>query len=150
MSALLPLDFPPLVAMAEREAEALYDALPAPDVPREKPWAPWAEVYRPMRERSVAAHARLLADLSRPASRDAWARWLAERVGLVCGATAPSWRLEGDEDGPCWTLDPGGMDDWINFADTPGAVGIRRVPSINRLTDPAEALRAAVLAVGAS
>ena len=35
--------------------------------------------------------ARLLADLSRPASRDFWARWLAERLGLDVGWTAPTF-----------------------------------------------------------
>lgn len=34
----------------------------------------------------------LLCDLTRPESRDAVARLVAEAVGLKCGATAPGWR----------------------------------------------------------
>ena len=37
------------------------------------------------------AHLALLSDLSRPASRDALARLVAEAVGLECGATAPTF-----------------------------------------------------------
>lgn len=48
------------------------------------------------------ANLTLISDLSRPASRDAVARAVAERLGLTCGATAPTLRYDADFRG--WVL----------------------------------------------
>jgi hypothetical protein len=132
VSALLPLDFPPLVAMAEDATRGVLVVWTSGAIHP----ALWEQ------HRLTDAHALLLADLSRPASRDAWARWLAERVGLVCGATAPLWRREQTDDLVwVWVLDA--WDDENVFRDS-------AFPGISALTDPSEALRAAVLVVGAA
>ena len=96
--------------------------------------------------------ARLLCDLSRPASRDWWARWLAEKVGMMEGATAPGRRHYDDDKWPMWALvDPnGGL---CAFYDMAGRfplghyeVTTKAVPGISALTNPAEALALAVMA----
>ena len=96
----------------------------------------------------------LLRNLSRPASRDWCARWLAAHHGLECRATAPGWRRsEPTKRGMpgCWALGLG--DQTVYFHDphylTDTATTVRqriRIPGISALTDPAEALCAACLA----
>ena len=164
--ATLPLDFPPLVAMAEGMARELYAADDRVYVLRGMPPLP-TSIREPLPQ-EINRCAVLLADLSRPASRDAWARWLAERVGLTVGNTAPVWQYEypspspRDADGAphredhpaLWALT--GLDfEWAYFAsDDEDAEWFperwHNVPGISALTDPSEALRAAILAVGAS
>ena len=104
----------------------------------------------------------LLCDLTRPASMDWWARWLAGRVGLTVGATAPRWRYTDSG----WELSVGSGQAWecayfatasrfhhivlayVTVIDVPG---IEPVSSNDPTANPAEALRAAILAVrGAS
>lgn len=91
----------------------------------------------------------LLADLSKPGPRDFWARWLAEKVGLEVGATAPDWEWQQYGEPPYevwWSLT--GSDKIRRFCSEPifGADDIV-VPGIADITDPAAALRAALLAV---
>ena len=50
----------------------------------------WTELDDGAQATLVCVHLALLCDIQRPDSRDAIARLVAERVGLVCGATAPS------------------------------------------------------------
>lgn len=107
---------------------------------------------------------RFLRDLSRPASRDAMARWLAAHHGLTVGATAPDFGryVCGEHccDGqrgrmvpcarPIWSL-MGAEGTMVTFADCPdpdawGGDERCHVPGISALTNPAEALRAACLA----
>ena len=106
----------------------------------------------------VAVHLDLLCDLTRPASRDAVARLVAERVDLTCGATAPDFgRYACGEhccDGrtgrmvPCswhvWSM-MAEHDQMVLFADCPDpdewdGDERRHVPGISAITDPAEAL----------
>jgi hypothetical protein len=94
------------------------------------------------------------------------ARWLATRVGMDPGVTAPSWeRLQCRQhccDGatgeivdctrPVWSI-MGADDVYVIFADCPDPEewdgdDVRHVPGISDLTDPAEALVAACVAVG--
>jgi hypothetical protein len=64
-STTLPADFPPLRAAAEEAAREFMRADPACVEGN----------YTSEHVRSVARFAVLLADLTRPASRDYWARW---------------------------------------------------------------------------
>lgn len=94
------------------------------------------------------------------------ARWLATRLGMDPGVTAPSWeRLQCRQhccDGatgemvdctrPVWSI-MGADDVYVIFADCPDPEewdgdDVRHVPGISALTDPAEALAAACVAVG--
>lgn len=155
----LPLDWPPLREEALRAAretrfevvnsikrmhsnsygQALIDSLPSAPI-------------------EIDAHVTLLAALTRPASRDFWARWLAEKVGLTCGATAPAWTYtpgNPPNSVACWTLSCGQGQRWA-LCDYPpdiervlgppvpyqDMISIRSLP-----TNPAAALRAALLAV---
>lgn len=89
-----------------------------------------------------------LGDLTRPSSRDFWARWLASMVGMDVGPTAPRWIRSHEEQWPLWALvdDHGGM---CAFYDIEGRfpwgnyeVSIwYAIPSISKISDPAEALR---------
>jgi hypothetical protein len=59
------------------------------------------EVYRlPIAGMQIVSHSHLLLDLRRAEVRDRVARWLAGRVGLEVGSTAPEFQT--DEDG--WSL----------------------------------------------
>lgn len=109
---------------------------------------------------NVRAFARILSDLTRPASRDFWARWLARHHGLTVGATAPVWqRIKGMDPSTVWSLsvrsdidmdasptvkvDQRGFVEPGAFPDSPIA---NVVSGISALTDPAAALRLAILA----
>jgi hypothetical protein len=86
-----------------------------------------------------AAH--LLLDLSRPEVADHVARWVAGRVGLAVGATAPGWRRAGVRPRRWW------LDSGVPF-EAPGAsrTGLRGasivVPALADL-DPADDTRTA-------
>lgn len=99
------------------------------------------------------AQADLLADLTRPASRDFWARWLAERVGMTVGATAPTWVLDGREwrlivsHGKCGDYYESTTDRRFGSNDSGPYARPIVVLGIADITDPAAALCAALLAV---
>jgi hypothetical protein len=99
------------------------------------------------------AHLSLLSDLTRPASRDAVVRLVAEALGMECGATAPELRLlqfySDGEPNHSWLLvvtarptRPGYR--WWSFhsegEDPDGADGWTLVPGVSAVTDPTEAL----------
>lgn len=140
--AALPADFPGLLEAAEAAAMEAYSAV----------WGgeDWPILGSRARGQWIAGHARLLADLTRPASRDFWARWLAERVGLTVGSTAPNWhRHLCHGSAPVWSLAADGRS--VVFAALrplwlrPGRLHV--ACEIDALTDPAVALRSALLAV---
>lgn len=143
-SPLLPADFPPLLAMAERDAREFF-AAGWPTLT----WGLETPGMERVRRAHVATHAALLRDLSRPQARDAWARWLAEALGFPgTEATAPAWTLF-DED-CCWLF----ATDHENMVfaatkDTAQGFGCdgKVVLTLAGVTDPAAALLAAVLAV---
>lgn len=151
---MLPMDWKPLREAAEGMAPVLFDALVvAPGVK----WAdrPESELFIQIRAAHVNAHALLLADLRRPASRDFWARWLAEKVGLTVGATAPEWHRVFPH---WWEIRAAYSQEkqWAmvfcppedHDSDPPALRGHKiAVAGIDTLTDPAAALRAALLAV---
>lgn len=90
---------------------------------------------------TVAAQAERLSDLSRPASRDAVARLVAEAVGLTCGATAPVLTRIGSQ----WVLTAyyveGPVESRFCYFWEPNGLGVScGVPGISAVTDPAEAL----------
>lgn len=106
----------------------------------------------------------ILCDLTRPASVDWWARWLAERVGMTVGATAPGWRMlvldvdlnplaEVPKTATVWEIQWGDHysvlfgDETIEHREGGGYHQIA-VPGISALTDPRAALRLACLHVG--
>lgn len=114
----------------------------------------------------IEAQLDLLTDLTRPASRDAVARLVAEAVWLGCGATAPDFRRftcgEHCCDGkrgrmtPCdrkiWSMMGADETQMVIFADCPdpdewGGGERRHVPGISEVTDPAEALALIAAAV---
>jgi hypothetical protein len=147
----LPLGFSPLRAEAERLASEMCRTLGRRATVQ---W--WGEPCvceeHDLRDVLTVLHAHHLADLTRPESRDFWARWLAGRLGLTCGPTAPRWRrLPGGgwrlRVSPEWIdlRDPGAQDD-------PGEIVAEAhyacVGGIDGITDPVEALLAAVLALG--
>ena len=163
MTDTLPA-FPELRALAEAQARALYGAFPSQRGPfpardgcglTVHAPTPWEEQGADFRASLIDAHLALLRDLSRPESRDAVARLLAAKVGLACGATAPGWYS--DDDGGRrhrrWYLEFVATDphaDERTFYDpnvSHGGVSWVAAPSISTVTDPAEALRLAVVAV---
>jgi hypothetical protein len=106
------------------------------------------------------AHLSLLSDLSRPASRDAVARLVAEALGMECGATAPEIRLlqfySDGEPNHSWllvvTAQPARSGyRWWSFhsegEDPDGAEGWTLVPGISAVTDPTEAITLIALKV---
>lgn len=114
----------------------------------------------------VDAHLTLLCDLTRPASRDAVARLVAEAAGLECGATEPDLGryVCGEHccDGeigrmvpcarPVWSMMGANETQMVLFADCPDPAewdGDERihVPGISAITDPTEALTAIALHV---
>ena len=159
MDKTLPLNWPPLREAAEGMAMEHHCAWAPAFRDRGGQVADWLAQPKMTRDHWSAAHASLLTDLSRPASRDHWARWLAERVGLVCGATAPGWnRVQtyvDHESTNYWALSvPGGRAYEMRIAffhepgdDDDGATVWRVAPGISALTNPAEALRLACLSV---
>ncbi len=90
----------------------------------------------------------LALDLSDDLGLDTAARWLARHHGLTLGATAPEWRLHPALRGPnYWTLAT--ATGFVIFVDSGRAGDATIIPRISALTNPAEALRLAILhAVG--
>ena len=133
----LPLDFPPLRAAAEEMAREHYAAtlvvgdLGTPGISEESATDNAARLPAALIQSQVRVHARLLADPTRPASRDFWGRWLARHHGLTVGATAPGWMLLRKTGVPTWCL--GGISGWRWF------------DGIDPLLDPAAALALACL-----
>jgi hypothetical protein len=117
----------------------------------------WDNLDLDEHEELICIELRLLCDLSRPASRDWWVRWLAEKVGLTVGATAPEWASHDDPNGRWWRI-RGAGGEVVFFVSGPHPAepttnhGARWVyiPGISTLTDPRAALAAACLAVGGS
>lgn len=102
-------------------------------------------------DRWARVHLTLLCDLTRPASRDWWARWLAERVFLKLEATAPRWercRDANDRRQYEWALSADDFSDVVFGRQFTGIGGVAYSVDVNDITDPAEALAAACLAVG--
>lgn len=136
----LPLDLAPLREGAERMEREYYSldvSIGGTSLGR------WDRMDRYTREIRVTARMRLLSDLTRDDTRDRWARWLARHHGLTVGATAPDWRrfrmgLPDGTESWAWALlgTPGEQ-----FFFTSG-----NVPGISAETDPAAALRLAILA----
>ena len=108
---------------------------------------------------------RLILLLDSPLALCHAARWLAARLGMEPGATAPGWAQYpcgehccNGETGemaactrPVWSL--GTDEGFVLFMDCPNPEAwdgeeCRHVPGISDLTDPAEALAAACVAVG--
>ena len=92
---------------------------------------------------------RLILLLDSPLALCHAARWLAARLGMEPGATAPPWFY--DADAGAWVLH--GMKTTVFFhGDSEGERRFfgrgRLVPDIHKVTDPAEALAAACMAVG--
>lgn len=160
---MLPMDWKPLREAAEASAREVYAI-------EDEEWhrlrmeggrtrdirMAFDMLPRLERESRIAAHALLLADLTRPASRDFWARWLAERVGLPEGATAPRWYRDRMSIGWVWVLEYSAHLNTHRIVFGESADGwradiavqyLRVVPGISALTNPAAALRAALLAV---
>lgn len=93
----LPLDFPAVQTLARTRVEATWRRNT-----RRFAAAGWRVEERGTSmaaienvDRLVQVEAEELADLTRPESRDLWARALAEKWGLTPGVTAPRWQ---------WTL----------------------------------------------
>jgi hypothetical protein len=94
-------------------------------------------------------------DLTDPTGMDHGARWLAEQVGLVVGATAPSWYSDGED---AWVLrtPPESRAQgrtrmtFHGFDVLDKLPGEMLVPSISALTSPAEALALAIAHVAGS
>lgn len=146
----LPMDWKPLREAAEANAREAHDAVVRYFGARGEPCPTWDEVIPEGRAARIAGHAALLADLTRPASRDFWARWLAEKVGLTVGATAPGWYRHAAAGRTHWQIGdfPMSQNVWVVDHAAEWNMGARIVvPGISTLTDPAAALRAALLAV---
>lgn len=77
----LPLDFPPLVEMAERAANDVHSAAML------SVFAKYDSVSSSLSPSVVMvdAHARLLSDLTRPESQAVWLRWLARELWRKAG-----------------------------------------------------------------
>jgi hypothetical protein len=70
---LLPESFPPLKGEAGKLARELYDVIP-PTGGNDR--MPWEQLWSSEKTHFIEGVARLLRDLSRPATRDHWVRWL--------------------------------------------------------------------------
>ncbi len=114
-----------------------------------------ATVWRPGQ---TGLHYRPTGVLRLPMDRDPVmdlaARWLARAVGLTVGHTAPEWVYYADPVGPWWRI-RGAGGEVVFFASaaypwtarTTAGARLVVVPGISALTNPAEALRLACLAV---
>lgn len=161
----LPPAFPPLRLLAEQAAREAWNAERADSVmfshdhwrwPEDPPDEPRDETARDrllaaIRCIRTRAHARLLADLTRPASRDAWARWLAERVGLRVGASAPEWfHVEGSSGRVWWSLGCRARFHDCELGADHSQLAVVHVPGVSDCRDPSAALALALLAVEGS
>lgn len=108
---------------------------------------------------AAAVELAILCDLTRPESRDAIARLVAERVGLEVGATAPDFArfvcgehcCDGERgrmvpcSRPIWSMMGADETQMVTFADCPdpgewGGEARRHVPGVGTITDPGDAL----------
>ncbi len=116
---------PALRALAEQEARDAYSSMrdvgimyPYDEHGRKRSEPdPWAQLPSGTRDWWVAARLTLLADLSRPESRDAVARLVAEQLGLECGPTAPTLSVLRRGGRPTWRLTQtasGGWHHWFS------------------------------------
>lgn len=137
-------DIPAVRALAEREARALYERV------KEHMQLLAATLITPAWDAApgvrclyTEAMLDLLCDLTRPASRDAVARLVAESVGLECGATAPAfWSDCAAQDHSCYWLDANSVG--FNFCALPrdphDLTRHVHIPALAGVTNPAEAL----------
>lgn len=92
----LPLDFPPLVALAIDAANDVHSAALLVVL------AEHGGVSGSLGPAAVTikAHARLLSDLTRPDNRDKWLRWLGAALGWPESVHCPDWVFDdnGDDD----------------------------------------------------
>lgn len=163
----LPLDFPPLLVLAERAARERYEVWSrVVSALTQSPTLAWVLLSKSACDFDIKIEATMLADLTRGESRDVWARWLAEKVGVKPQPTAPNW-YSFDEAGGSWPSDPSKPRAWALSTVAPGPYnealsdswafhdfpewkdGKRRmrVPGISSVMDPAAALVLAILAV---
>lgn len=134
-----------LPALCKRAEEQARDLFVARYTDAARGHRDWAEDDNE-RELCIRAHLSLLADLTRPASRDAVARLVAEALGLECGATAPTLRYDADFRG--WVL-VGSVDEVVFNDDgviRSGAGRTTRAPGVCE-AGAAEALTLIALAV---
>lgn len=112
----------------------------------------WDGMHEDERDALTAAHLSLLSDLTRPESRDAVARLVAEALLVPVEFSAPSlWRMAHT----VWAFaamsdcSEAVKNDGVWFIPTPGSTAdrIRSVPALAGVTDPAEALTLIALAV---
>ena len=75
--------FPELRQYAESEARAFAEAW---ESACEADWLAWDRLDQTTRERRIKAHLTLLCDLTRPASRDAVCRLVADKLGVRVSA----------------------------------------------------------------
>lgn len=138
----LPRDWKPLREAAELAArEQLAAICVATD--SDLRWEAINEAGQDWRRHASAS---LLADLTRPASRDYWARKLAEWCGIEVGATAPNWWS--GIDGGAWRLVVNGKTLVFHNPGDSVTWNCRSLilPGIASETNPAAALRLALLA----
>jgi hypothetical protein len=139
MTPTLPLDFAPLRAEAERLAAEMCRIL------GRRATVGWWEEPRVHEEYDLLAvltglHARLLADLSRPESRDFWCRWLMEH-----DLDAPVEHRDGIF---LWASPAGGGIYSVDRTDCERRRAIWLHEKWGAVRDDPEALRTAVLALG--
>lgn len=129
------------VAAEDLAAEAVADAFEADLCPE------WRDLDDETRGFMTDGAAHRLCDLSRKSSTDWWARWLAERLGLTVGATAPEWVrvYVGRPDMLAWRLGPQSRTSPLFTSTSPDSPPVFQiVPGISALTNPAEALALAI------
>lgn len=150
-------DIPAVRAEAERRARVRRDALAGrwPSM-EECPPPTWAVMAPAEREYLIDVELDLLADLTRPASRDAVARLVAERLGIRCDSTAPTFKRSDRAGmtsndptvGAFWVMWSDYSEaQWHDFDDWPPGRRRFRLAKIGTITDPATALTLIAIAV---
>lgn len=148
----LPLNFPPLRELAVRAAQEHTAAFRAE---AGESWLEWACLTAGTQDRRIGAFARLLSDLTHPASQAMWLPWLAERVGVRAPPVGtPRWgryRYRPDRGLVCFELSD--IDDThevvFGFGFGPGAMGGigHYCPALPDPDSPDADIRALVLAI---
>lgn len=139
MLTLPLLDHPIVLAAAEETAREIHAAIGEvmPDDEAGECWCEWEDEAADHRATRITTHARLLCDLTRPASRDWWVRWGAKEDGdRGVAAFIQAVAEERSRMSDAWMPDPRGEDR-------------ARLHAANRwhaLRDNPEALAAAILA----
>jgi len=156
----LPLGLPQLRETATVLARELHDSYWADWDPTESPGYPpdFDSLSVDEQACNIAAHIRLLADLTRVPSMDWAARLLSKLVGMEVRASAPEWRLEFDdyESGSVWRLRGAELIAFV-CSERVGSemkfTGLFHrcivVPGIEATTDPAEAMVLCIFVLGA-